>query len=107
MADAVVNDCLRSAAGAVRPGQLGSLLARETVRGFAPPGRQPAACTGRNPAVAVDLVFHAGCWYSLISPASLGRSWIRSIGTGKGSTSGLSSGVRRPTPWPWWLRPVL
>lgn len=26
-----------------------------------------------NSAVAVDLVFHAG-WYSLISPASLGRS---------------------------------
>jgi hypothetical protein len=37
-----------------------------------------------NPAVAVDLVFHAGCRYSLISPASLGRSWIWSIRTGKG-----------------------
>ncbi len=28
-------------------------------------------------------MFHAGCWYSLTSPASLGRSWIRSVRTGK------------------------
>ena len=60
-----------------------------------------------NSAIAVDLVFHADCWYSLISPASLGRSWIRSVRTGKGSTSGSSPGARRPMPWPWWLRPAL
>ena len=60
-----------------------------------------------NSNIAVDLVFHAGCWYSLISPASLGRSWIRSVRMGKGSTSGSSPGARRPMPWPWWLRPAL
>jgi hypothetical protein len=60
-----------------------------------------------NSAIAVELVFHADCWYSLISPASLGRSWIRSAGTGKGSTAGSSPGARRPMPWPWWLRPAL
>ena len=58
-----------------------------------------------NFAIAVGLVLHAGCWCSLISPASLGRSWIRSAGTGKGSTSGSSPGARRPMPWPWWLHP--
>ena len=26
----------------------------------------------------------ADCWYSLISPASLGRGWIRSDGDGEG-----------------------
>ncbi len=51
-----------------------------------------------NSAIAVDLVFHAGCWYSLMSPASLGRSWIRSVRTGKGSTSGSSFGARRAMP---------
>src|SRR5579859_6973010 len=71
------------------------------------PGDSQLLVLVENLAVAVDLVFHAGCWYSLISPASLGRSWIRLIGTGKGSTSGMSSGVRRPMPWRWWLRPVL
>jgi 23S rRNA A1618 N6-methylase RlmF len=51
-----------------------------------------------NSAIAVDLVFHAGCWYSLMSPASLGRSWIRSVRTGKGSTSGSSFGARKAMP---------
>jgi hypothetical protein len=60
-----------------------------------------------NCAIAVELVFHAGCWYSVISPASLGRGWIGSVGTGKGSTAGSSPGARRPVPWPWWLRPAL
>src|SRR5882762_5841215 len=53
-----------------------------------------------NSAIAVDLVFHADCWYSLISPASLGRSWIRSARTGRGTASGSSPGARRPMPWP-------
>jgi hypothetical protein len=51
-----------------------------------------------NSTIAVDLVFHAGCWYSLMSPASLGRSWIRSVLPGKGSTSGSSFGARRAMP---------
>jgi YD repeat-containing protein len=53
-----------------------------------------------NSATAVDLVFHVGCWYSLISPASLGRSWNRSARVGKGRMPGSSSGARRPMPWP-------
>jgi hypothetical protein len=60
-----------------------------------------------NAATAVDLVFHAERWYYLISPASLGRSWIWSVRAGKGSTSGSSSGARSIMPWPWWLRPLL
>jgi hypothetical protein len=40
-----------------------------------------------NSAIAVDLVFHADYWYSLISPASLGRSWIRSARTVWGARS--------------------
>ena len=37
-----------------------------------------------NFAIAVGLVFHAGCCYSLISPASLSRSRIRPAGDGEG-----------------------
>jgi hypothetical protein len=62
--------------------------------------RQPRPVLVENSAIAVDLVFHAGCWYSLISPASLGRSWIRSARTGRGTTSGSSPGARRRMPWP-------
>jgi hypothetical protein len=47
-----------------------------------------------NSAVAVDLMFHAGCWYSLMSPASLGRSWVRSVRPEKGRTSGSSFGAQ-------------
>ena len=60
-----------------------------------------------NSATSGDLVFHAACPYSLISPASLVRRWIRVAGPGKALTFGASSGARRSMPWPWWLRPVL
>ena len=46
------------------------------------------------------LGFHAACRYSLISPASLARRWIRAGGMRKAMTSGSSSGARRPMPSP-------
>jgi len=63
-----------------------------------------------NSGTGADLGFHAVCRYSrysLISPASLVRRWIREAGTGKAMTSRLSSGARSSMPSPWWLRPVL
>jgi hypothetical protein len=60
-----------------------------------------------NSATGTGLGFHAACRYSLISPASLVRRWIRVAGMGKAMTSGASSGARRAMPLPWWLRPVL
>jgi hypothetical protein len=54
------------------------------------PPRRPAAigCTlpvlVENSVTGVGLGFHAACWYSLISPASLVRRWIRAAGTGAG-----------------------
>lgn len=60
-----------------------------------------------NLTAGADLGFHAACWYSLISPASLVRRRMRAGGTGKAMTSGASSGARRSMPSPWWLRPVL
>jgi hypothetical protein len=53
-----------------------------------------------NSATSADLVFHAACRYSLISPASLVRRWIRVAGPGKAMTFGASSGARRSMPWP-------
>jgi alkyl hydroperoxide reductase subunit AhpC len=60
-----------------------------------------------NSATSAGLGFHAACRYSLISPASLVRRWIRAGGMGKAITFGASSGARSPMPSPWWLRPVL
>jgi hypothetical protein len=76
----------------------------DLIASYLDPGRLPVLVD--NAATAVDLVFHAERWYSLISPASLGRSWIWSVRAGKGSTSGSSSGARSIMPWPW-LRPLL
>jgi hypothetical protein len=53
-----------------------------------------------NSATGTGLDFHAACRYSLISPASLARRWIRAVGPGKAMTSGLSSGAGRPMPLP-------
>ena len=50
--------------------------------------------------------FHAVCRYSLISPASRARRWIRASGTGQVMSSRSSSGAQA-MPSPWWLRPVL
>jgi len=45
---------------------------------------------GGNSVTDAHLVLHAACWYSLISPASLARRWIRAAGTGEAMTSGSS-----------------
>jgi integrase len=66
---------------------------------------------GRGPVLVensgADLGFHAAYRYSLISPPSLARRWIRVAGPGRAITSWSSSGARRLMPLPWWLRPVL
>ena len=64
------------------------------------PGGTSRPVLVENSGTSADLGFHAVCRYSLISPASLARRWIRAAGPGKAMTSGLSSGARRPMPLP-------
>ena len=54
-----------------------------------------------------DLARYAAGWYSLISPPRSCRRRIWSGGAGKAMTPGASSGARRSSACPWWLRPVL
>jgi len=89
-------EVIRGAAGGLDPG----VRATRTIKEYVP-------VLVENSAAGADLGFHAACRYSLISPPSLARRWIRVAGPGRAITSWSSSGARRLMPLPWWLRPVL
>jgi hypothetical protein len=91
-------------AGSRQPGRV-KKAARKIARGAVRRVFDPVLI--ENSGTSADLGFHAICRYSLISPASLVRRWMRVAGTGKAMTSRVSSGARSSMPSPWWLRPVL